>query len=140
VDANAQDAADKARVREAELTAARFGVIPPAPVIDAPPPRITLPAALDGYLDYVRDHRSLRTFRTYRPMLASFQTFCSKTYVDQVERQDLLDFATHLMKQGQKGKSIYNKLVVLSQVIDLHKVDEGSSSRRAKAERLERQS
>src|ERR1700730_11739829 len=88
--ANAQEAADKARVREAELTAARYGVIPPAPVIDTPPPRVTLPAALDGYLDYVRDHRSLRTFRTYRPMLASFKAFCTKTYADQVERQDLL--------------------------------------------------
>jgi integrase/recombinase XerD len=118
--ANAQDAADKARVREAELTAARFGVIPPAPVIDAPPPRISLPAALDGYLAYVRDHRCLRTFRTYRPMLASFKACCPKPYVDQVERQDLLDFATYLSKQGQKGKSIYNKLVVLSQVMKQH--------------------
>jgi hypothetical protein len=39
--ADAQDAADKARVREAELTAARYGVIPAAPAIDAAPPRIT---------------------------------------------------------------------------------------------------
>jgi integrase len=38
-------------------------------------------------------------------------------YVDEVERQDFIDFATHLMKEGQKGKSIYNKLVVLSQVM-----------------------
>ena len=103
--ADAQDAADKARVREAELTAARYGVIPPAPALEAPPRRITLAAALDGYLEYVRDHRSLRTFRTYRPMLASFKAFCPKTCVDQVERQDLLDFATHLLKQGQKGKA-----------------------------------
>jgi len=43
-----------------------------------------------------------------------------KTYVDDVERQDLLDFATHCMKEGQKGKSIYNKLVVLSQVMKQH--------------------
>jgi hypothetical protein len=78
-------------------------------VIEAPPPRITLPAALDGYLEYVRDHRSLRTFRTCRPMLASFKAFCTKTYVDQVdyvdqvERQDLLDFATHLMARINAG-------------------------------------
>ena len=30
------------------------------------------------------------------------------------------DFATHCMKQGQAGKSIYNKLVVLSQVLKQH--------------------
>ena len=47
-------------------------------------------------------------------MLASLKACCPKPYVDQVERQDLLDFATHLLKQGQKGKNIYNKLVVLS--------------------------
>jgi len=32
----------------------------------------------------------------------------------------LLDFATHCLKQRQKGKSIYNKLVVLSQVMKQH--------------------
>jgi integrase/recombinase XerD len=68
----------------------------------------------------VRYHRSLRTFRTYRPILESFKAFCQKTHVDDVERQDLLDFATDCMKQGQKGKSIYNKLVVLSQVMKQH--------------------
>jgi hypothetical protein len=29
-------------------------------------------------------------------------------------------FATHCMKQDQKGKSVYNKLVVLSQVLKQH--------------------
>ena len=40
--------------------------------------------------------------------------------MDDVERQDLLDFATDCPKQGQKGKSIYNKLVVISQVMKQH--------------------
>jgi integrase len=118
--ADAQDAANHARLREAELTAARHGIIPPAPVIQPEPARITLAAALDGYLEYVRAHRSLRTFRTYRPILASFKAFCAKTHVEDVDRESLLDFATHLSKQGQTGKSIYNKLVVLSQVMKQH--------------------
>lgn len=117
---DAQDAADKARVKQAELVATQNGIIPPAPPVDPTPARTTLTAALDGYLDYVRYHRSLRTFRTYRPILESFKGFCKKKHVDEVERQDLLDFATHWMKQGQKGKSIYNKLVVLSQVMKQH--------------------
>ena len=117
---DAQDAADKARVKQAELTAQRNGIIPPAPEPEITPERTPLPAALDRYLDYVRYHRSLRTFRTYRPILESFKTFCTKTHVDDVERQDLLDFATHCMKNGQKGKSIYNKLVVISQVMKQH--------------------
>ena len=73
-----------------------------------------------AYKEYVQYHRSFRTFRTYRPILESFKEFCSKIYVDEVERQDLIDFATHCMKEGQKGKSIYNKLVVLSQVMKQH--------------------
>ena len=113
VGAHAQDAAEKARIKQAELAAVRNGVIPATPPIEETPKRIVLAAALDGYAEYVRYHRSLRTFRTYRPILESFKAFCQKKHVADVERQDLLDFATDCMKQGQKGKSIYNKIVVL---------------------------
>jgi integrase len=118
--ADAQDAADKARVKQAELLAARNGVIPPLPAVETAPDRTPLPAALDNYLDYVRYHRSLRTFRTYRPILQEFKVSCSRTYIDQVERQDILDFATQCVKKGQKGKTIYSKLVVLAQVMKQH--------------------
>ena len=116
----AQDAAEKARIKQAELAAVHNGIIPAAPAVEPNPQRTSLSAALDGYIEYVRYHRSLRTFRTYRPILDSFKAFCQKTYVDEVERQDLLDFSTDCLKQGQKGKSIYNKLVVISQVMKQH--------------------
>jgi integrase/recombinase XerD len=118
--ADAQDAADKARVRQAELLAARNGVIPPLPPVEPVPERTPLPAALDRYLEYVRYHRSLRTFRTYRPILEDFKASCRKSHIDDVERQDILEFATQCVKQGQKGKTIYNKLVLLSQVMKEH--------------------
>jgi integrase/recombinase XerD len=114
---NAFAAADRVRAKQAELDAVRNGIIPADPVEDVVQERTTLKQALDAYKDYVRYHRSLRTFRTYRPILDSFKEFCSQTYVDEVERQDFIDFATRCMKEGQKGKSIYNKLVVLSQVM-----------------------
>jgi hypothetical protein len=108
------------RNKQAMLSAIRSDIIaPPDPKPDAPE-RKTVSAALDEYSEYIRYHRSLRTFRTYRPILSSFKTFCAKTYIDEIERADLLDFATHCMKQSQKGKSIYNKLVVLSQVLKQH--------------------
>jgi integrase/recombinase XerD len=102
------------------LAAMRNGIIPQAPVVEGASERTTLAAALDAYKNYVQYHRSLRTYRTYRPILDAFKDFCVKTYVDEVERQDFIDFATHCMKQGQKGKSIYNKLVVLSQLMKQH--------------------
>jgi integrase len=115
--ADAQDAADKARVKQAELLAARNGVISPLPAVEPAPERTSLPKALDKYLEYVQYHRSLRTFRTYRPILEDFKASCSKSHIEDVERQDILDFATQCVKQGQKGKTIYNKLVLLSQVM-----------------------
>jgi len=92
----------------------RNGIIPAQPAPEPEPERITVAAALDHYSEYIKYHRSLRTLRTYRPILAGFKSFCAKTCVDDVERQDLLDFATDCLKKGHNGKSVYNKLVVIS--------------------------
>ena len=121
--ADAQDAADKARVKQAELLAARNGIIPPIPPEKDLPARTTLPDALDRYLEFIQYHRSLRTFRTYRPILEDFKSSCRKTHIEDVDRQDILDFATGCVKSGQKGKTIYNKLVVLSQLMKRHGKD-----------------
>jgi len=113
-------AAEKARIREAELSAMRHGIIPPRVVPAPEPERITVADAVKNYSEYIQYHRSLRTFRTYRPILASFRDLCTRTYIDEVERDDLLAFATSCLKHGQKGKSIYNKLVVISQLLKQH--------------------
>src|SRR6185312_2403287 len=82
--------------------------------------RTALKTALNKYEEYIQFHRSLRTYRIYRPILRSFGSFCSKTHIEEVERQDLLDFATDCLKEGQRGKSVYNKLVVVSQLMKQH--------------------
>jgi integrase/recombinase XerD len=110
-------AAEKAKHKQAERAAIHSGIVAPA---DDKPGRTALKTALDKYEEYIRFHRSLRTFRTYRPILRSFGSFCKKTHIEDVDRQDLLDFATDCLKKGQKGKSVYNKLVVLSQVMKQH--------------------
>ena len=117
---NAFAAAEVARDKQAEMAAVRNGIIPAAPVVESNPDRKTLAQALDSYKEYVQYHRSRRTLRTYRPILDSFKQHCKKTHVDEVGRHDLLDFATHCMRAGQKGKTVYNKLVVLSQVMKQH--------------------
>ena len=113
-------AAELARRKQAELSAVRDGIILAQPEPEPAPERTTVAAALDRYSEYIQYHRSLRTFRTYRPILESFKTFCAKIHVEDVEREDLLDFATACLKKGQKGKSVYNKLVVISQVMKQH--------------------
>jgi integrase/recombinase XerD len=112
-------AAEKARKKQAERAAVMNGIVP-EPVIEPKDDRTRLKTAVEKYTDYVRYQRSLRTFRTYRPILKSFGDFCPKAYVEDVDRMDLLDFATDCLKQGHNGKTVYNKLVVISQLLKQH--------------------
>jgi len=117
---DAAAAAGLMKFRQGELDAIRTGVMPtPAPEPEKPK-RTTVKDALGNYLDYIRYHRTLRTFRTYRPILNAFGEFCRREYVDQIDREDLMAFATACLKQGQKGKSVYNKLVVIAQLLKQH--------------------
>jgi len=109
-------AAERARRKQAEMSAIRSGVMETASVSHTPD-RVTLKTALEKYEDYIRYHRSLRTFRTYRPILRAFGEFCPRTYIDEVDRPALLDFATRCVKLGHNGKTIYNKLVVIAQLL-----------------------
>src|SRR5690242_20079661 len=55
---NAFVGAEKLRVKQAELTAVRNGIIPAPLVIESNPERKTLEQALDSYKEYVQYHRS----------------------------------------------------------------------------------
>jgi hypothetical protein len=75
-----------ARSKSIELNALKAGLLLPsgAPAVQKPA-RITMNAAIDDYLDYIRKHRSLRIYRTYRPILSVlFRNSYTKTYVDEV--------------------------------------------------------
>jgi integrase/recombinase XerD len=120
VGADAWAAADRAQHKLTELMAQRAGLIgaPASPAESTE--QITVAAAIDKYQDYIQYHRSLRTFRTYRPILQLFKSHCRRDYIEQVGREDLLDFATHCIKDGQSGKTVHNKLVVISQLMKQH--------------------
>jgi hypothetical protein len=96
-------AAEKARNKQAELSAIRSGFIAPEPE-PAVQERITVAEALDKYCEYIRYHRTLRTFRTYRPILHSFKNFCSKMYIDEIERADLARFCNALHETVAEGQ------------------------------------
>jgi hypothetical protein len=101
---NAFAAAEKVRVKQAELTAVRSGIIPPPATVELVPQRTMLPAALDGYKDYVQYHRTLRTFRTYRPIVESFNAFCKKNYVDEVRTRGSSELRHRLHEAGTEGQ------------------------------------
>jgi len=109
---------DGARRKAIELGAIRAGLIRSQ---EEPPrdheSRISIAAAIDSYLDLVKHHRSLRTYRTYRYTLDTLlRQAYAKEYVDQVERQDILNFMTDCYKKGLGSRTVYDKLVVVLQL------------------------
>ena len=94
------------------------GIIP-APPVEAEPGAHCLSCVLDAISSMSAIIGHCEPFAPTVPS-STPSALSAKIYVDDVERQDLLDFATDCLKQGQKGKSIYNKLVVISQVMKQH--------------------
>jgi integrase len=111
-----------ARAKSIELNALKAGLLTPteAPVIDQPV-RLTMNAAIDDYLEYIRKHRSLRTYRTYRPTLnVLFRNSYTKTYVDEVTREDILKFTSDCFDQGLVPRTVYDRLVTVLQLFKRH--------------------
>lgn len=112
-----------ARAKSIELSAAKAGLLtqPEASDIQAEADRLTMDAAIDQYLEYIRKHRSLRTYRTYRPVLhVHFRNSYTKTYVDEVDRSDILKFMSDLFDCGLVARTVYDRLVVVLQLFKRH--------------------
>jgi integrase/recombinase XerD len=117
-----EDLVPSARSKSIELNALKVGLLRSS---DAPatnePPRLTMDAAIDQYLEYIRKHRSLRTYRTYRPVLhVHFRNSYTKTYVDEVERGDILKFMSDMFDDGLVARTVYDRLVTVLQLFKRH--------------------
>jgi integrase len=77
--------------------------------------RLTTSLAIERYLTRTEVHCSRTTFLCYRYILTSFQQSCRKSFVDQVEREDVLDFMTHSYRRGLAKVTVYNQLAVVLQ-------------------------
>lgn len=120
VGADAFIAARLRKEKEADLEARRGTPLVADPPVLAPAAGTPFPAAVDKYIEYIRAHRALRTFRTYRPVLAEFRDGCRRAFIEDVVRQDLVDFATRSYERGRGKRSVYNNLVILSQLMKRH--------------------
>lgn len=113
-----EDLLSSARSKSIELNALKVGLLR---LSDAPatnePARLTITAAIDDYLEYIRKHRSLRTYRTYRPVLnVLFRNSYTKTYVDEITRQDILKFASDCFDLGLLPRTVYDRMVTVLQL------------------------
>jgi integrase len=111
-----------ARSKSIELNALKAGLLLPSGAAAVrEPARLTMNAAIDDYLDYIRKHRSLRTYRTYRPILnVLFRTSYTKTYVDEVTREDILKFTSDCFDKGLVPRTVYDRLVTVLQLFKRH--------------------
>jgi integrase/recombinase XerD len=109
---------DAARAKSLELNALKAGIlIAPDKASTPGQARLTIGAAIDEYLEYVRTQRSLRTYRTYRPTLNSLlRNSYAKIYVDEVSREDILKFMSDCFNLGLGARTVYDKLVVVLQL------------------------
>jgi integrase len=106
-----EDLVAAARTKFIELHARRAGLLP------APEPEhLTIDDAINQYLDYIRKQKSHRTYLTYRPTLTElFRNSYTKTYLDEVTREDILKFVGESFESGLTRRTVYNKLVTVLQ-------------------------
>jgi site-specific recombinase XerD len=74
---------------------------------------VKLQDAIDDFLLEVQTHRAKKTHAAYRSMLAGFSDSCQKTYLDEFERKDLMNFTADLKSNGLGDRTIYNKFELL---------------------------
>ena len=110
---------EAARRKSIELNAQKVGIIEASPGSEEH--RVTINQAIDDYLDFIQTHRKQRTYVTYRYTLDKLlKQSCHRSFVDQVTREDILQFMTDCYKHGLGKRTVYDKLVVVLQLFKRH--------------------
>jgi len=116
---NFREVIEAARRKSIEVNAIKAGIIEARqqPQLE----RITIGQAIDDYLDFTQAHRKKRTHISYRYTLDKLlrQSY-RKPFVDQVTREDMLEFMTYCYKLGLGKRTVYDKLVVALQLFKRH--------------------
>ena len=107
---DAADAEAKRQHKEAELNAVNNGV---AVVSNDPKEmRRSLSVAIIEYLSDVKLTKKPKTLAAYTTALSYFQESCTKIYLDEIERRDLLKFAAFLRDEKEQApRSVWNKFL-----------------------------
>jgi integrase len=72
--------------------------------------RLTMADAAEAYLAEIKAHKSSKTLNAYATAIKYFRESCTKTFVDSIDRKDLLAFKTYLSdEKDQSDRSVWNK-------------------------------
>ncbi len=100
------NAQQECRKQEAALEAVAVGL----ELVAAPEERVSIAAAVVRYLSTVEATKSHMSFIGYRCDLKWLLESCKKQYLDQIVRQDLLDFTGYLRRHGLGDRTVFNRL------------------------------
>jgi integrase len=121
-----QSVSDFSRVSEAarrksiEVNAFKVGILEPEKN-GASRDRSKTGQAIDDYLEFIKAHRKARTYLTYRYTLDTLlRESYGKLYVDEVTREDIIQFMTDCYRRGLGKRTVYDKVVVVLQFFKRH--------------------
>jgi integrase len=89
---------------------------------EAPVSRFSLESAIDSYLDDIAARKSLRTANGYGYVLAQFRQCCTKEYLDELSRADIVAFIVRQREQGLSNRTISNRVGYLGTFFRAHGV------------------
>jgi integrase len=85
------------------------------------PSRLRLEDALQLYVDDQKLlKRSKKTLAAHRITKESFLKSCHKTFLDQVERRDLLNYAESLRKGGLSERTVFTRWIAVMSILKFH--------------------
>lgn len=91
------------------------------PVVSPPPSSGTsISDAIDSYLkDVEPPQREPKTYDEYRLVLYKFRDTCKKRYIEEVDRDDLLDFRRVLYSLGNEARTVFNRMGIVLQLLKI---------------------
>jgi len=96
--------------KQRELDAIAVGLIVSNPIENDS--RLRLRSAVDDFLEGVQLSRQRKTWRGYCASLSYFQESCDKSFLEEIERRDLLRFAAFLRDTKELSlRTVHNKFV-----------------------------
>jgi integrase len=106
----------RARRKSVELDATKTGLQIADP--DADGRHVFLADAVATYLKEIEPpHREATTYGAYKLALQGFLTTCTKTYIQDVEREDVLAYIRNLYSLGCGPRTAYNRAATVVQLL-----------------------
>jgi integrase/recombinase XerD len=72
--------------------------------------RIPLEFAIENFLSDMKTQRSAQSAKHWAWLLARFRENCEKTYLDEIERRDIINFMQFFRNRGSAPRTVYNNI------------------------------